>query len=38
MSFRNRVRRGGQTDENGERGATHGRLIKGLTGFATLAD
>jgi hypothetical protein len=38
MRFRFPERRDGQTDENGKRRATHGGLIKGLTGFATFAD
>jgi hypothetical protein len=32
------ARRRYETEETGERGATHGGLIKGLTGFATFAD
>jgi hypothetical protein len=38
MRFRFAKRRDNQTDENSERGAAHGRLIKGLTGFATFGD
>jgi hypothetical protein len=38
MPFRFAERRDSQTDENSKRGAAHGRLIKGLTGFATFGD
>jgi hypothetical protein len=37
MLFRFAWRRD-ETEESGERSATHGGLIKGLTEFATLAD